>query len=564
MLQRLRRELAFAAAVPPRQIARRFWLTARRGAERRLQPTLPSGGATRVAQPPRPLFPPRHTGVQADADGWAFRFVGREHRIALRVDWRAPGPGAADQLWRMNLHYMEYLEALTDRQAAELIGQWIEANPPFAPGSTSDAWNAYTVSLRVTVWMQQLAARGLPGDVVARAEQSLVQQLAYLERHLETDIGGNHLIKNIKALLWASAYFEGPAAARWRRLGLRLLARELPLQMLSDGMHFERSPSYHCQVTADLLEIRHALGSDPLRGELDARLEQAAQLVADLAHPDGRVAQFGDSGLAMAYAPAEVLAAHTRLFGDAPSARPTFAYPEAGYFGIRTGGDMLVIDAGIVAPASLPAHGHGDMLSFEWSVAGQRLIVDQGVFEYQAGHSSAARYRAGERRTAARAAASHNTVSIKGMEQAEFYGAFRCGRQGRMTVIERAIGADALVLEAEHDGFRRLHGGPIHRRRFAGSASAFRIDDSLTPPGDRPARAALLLHPEVEVEREGVTAIRLRRGPARARIEASGALAAEPAVWWPDMGEELATTRLVLPLPAGSGRSWLTFAALTS
>jgi hypothetical protein len=40
----------------------------------------------------------------------------------------------------------------------------------------------------------------------------VAEQLVFLERNLETDICGNHLIKNIKALIWASAYFTGPFA----------------------------------------------------------------------------------------------------------------------------------------------------------------------------------------------------------------------------------------------------------------------------------------------------------------------------------------------------------------
>ena len=36
---------------------------------------------------------------------------------------------------------------------------WIAANPPFRAGASSDSWNAYSLSLRVVVWMQQLALR---------------------------------------------------------------------------------------------------------------------------------------------------------------------------------------------------------------------------------------------------------------------------------------------------------------------------------------------------------------------------------------------------------------------
>ena len=47
-------------------------------------------------------------------DGEAFTFLGRSHRMGGRVDWTAPSLAAKDQLWRMNLHYMEYLEEVDD------------------------------------------------------------------------------------------------------------------------------------------------------------------------------------------------------------------------------------------------------------------------------------------------------------------------------------------------------------------------------------------------------------------------------------------------------------------
>src|SRR4051812_1800539 len=387
MLRQLSRQLIFAARIPPRQMIRRAWLAGRRSVEARLKPSLPTGDIRPRAVCPEPLFDPRAGLAERVEGGWRFRFIGRAIDLRSPIDWCAPGPSSRDQLWRMNLHYMEYLEGVNDEDFGELVTGWIEANPPYDGKAMADAWTGYALSLRVVVWMQQLESRRqrlLPG-LISRTERSLARQLAYLERHLETDIGGNHLIKNIKALVWGSAYFAGRRAQRWRRTAVRLLRSQLSVQMLADGMHYERSPSYHAQVLADLLEIRHAAGADPLEGALDDAMAAAAQVAADLCHPDGLVAQFGDSGLHMAYPPAELASAFQRLTGRARPPRARFSLPEAGYFGLREGDSFLVIDAGDIAPPALPAHGHSDIFSFEWSIDGQRIVVDQGVFEYAAG-----------------------------------------------------------------------------------------------------------------------------------------------------------------------------------
>jgi uncharacterized heparinase superfamily protein len=539
------RQIAFARHVPPRQIGRRLWLQARRSLEARLRPSLDPGALTCNPHPPLPLFPPRRGMVERTAGGWRFTYLGRTVEMGPKIDWHPANAAPADQLWRMNLHYMEYLEELSDSNTLALMRDWVAANPPYASGATSDAWNAYSLSLRVVVWMQQLGRRRIRDFAL---ERSLARQLLYLERHIETDIGGNHLIKNIKALSSASAFFEGKAAKRWRRKAIALLRSELGRQILPDGVHFELSPSYHCQVFADLVEIRQALGGDVLGGALNDALVRAARAVADLRHPDGKVAQFSDAGLSMAYAPVDCLAA----YGRSVSPRSVFAFPDAGYYGLRHGGAYLIVDAGRIAPDRLPAHGHGDMLSFEWSVSGERLIVDQGVFEYVPG----------EKRRLSRTARSHNTLTLEGTDQADFFGAFRSARRARIEVIEYRQEGDGFVLEARHDGYARLPHRPMHRRRFEANSRGIRIIDRLEGGGAAGARASLLFSPKADVDLVEPSKARVRCGSAEILITASTRLAFEPAVWWPDMGIEHGTQRLVMDLEPHEREGWMELAHL--
>jgi uncharacterized heparinase superfamily protein len=260
-----------------------------------------------------------------------------------------------------------------------------------------------------------------------------------------------------------------------------------------------------------------------------------AQPTADLAHPDGFAAEFNDAGLTMAYAPAECLHVFDALFNQTIAPAASFAYPQAGYFGRRDGGDCFIADCGRIGPDSLPAHAHGDILSFELSVAGERIIVDQGVYEYIEGL----------RRRAARSAASHNTLCFDGLDQAEFFGAFRCARRPDVTVREFLGEPDSLVLEGTHDGFAPRR----HMRRFEHSPGALRIRDSVSGPSGV-ATVRFLLHPEVDVQLEG-GAVTLTRGRARIDVRANVEIRCEDAVWWPDMGRELATKRLCLTAPLG-------------
>ena len=233
-LLRASRAVEFARHIPIAKLARRAELSLRRKITDNLQSReISSVSAPALApEPPLPLFPPRiHLAPLQTPGVLAFNFLHRSVEMkGPEVDWAAPGPAPEYQLWRMNLHYMEYLEGAGDELWARLIADWLAGNGKPAPGAWADSWNSYALSLRVLVWLQELARRrGRVSEALARlVEASAASQLRFLERNLETDIGGNHLIKNIKALIWASAFFEGTEAQRWRRRGLALLRRELP------------------------------------------------------------------------------------------------------------------------------------------------------------------------------------------------------------------------------------------------------------------------------------------------------------------------------------------------
>lgn len=535
--RRVERAWEFGRRLRPSQVGRRLVLNAQRRALVVLGPRLitPSAPLPLAAVLPQPLFPPRTGMLERTGRGWRFTFLYRTLEFPALIPWSLPEAGPRDQLWKMNLHYMEYLEEVDDATFAELVADWIARNRPYAPGYWRDVWNSYTLSLRAVVWMQQLACRRgrLPTPFAERVAASLAEQIRFLVWHLETDLGGNHLVKNIKALLWAGAFFAGPEADAWRRLGSRLLARELPEQILPDGVHYERSPSYQCQVMADLLECWSVLPTSSLRDRLAEALHRMAQATADLCHPDGYVALFNDSGLTMAYRPGVCLEVYAHLLGREVSPRRHILLPNAGYYGYRDGGLYFLADCGPIGPDHLPAHGHSDMLSFELSVGGRRIIVDPGVYEYSAGPA----------RDASRSVRSHNTVSIGDHEPNDFFGSFRCGRRATATVSRCDCLPDGLVLEGSHDGFIHMPGQPVHRRRFELASGRLAIHDVVIPDPGFPAQLGFLVHPDVKVVL-GTASVSFASDVISMILSADRRLNIASAHWWPDHGSEVSSCRL--------------------
>jgi len=533
-----------------RFIARRSWSSQRaeslrRGLRRRAD-ALAEGIVP--GDVPHPLEPRRGT-FRRDGPAIVLRFLGREIAFEGPIDWRVARTGLAPHLWGFHLHYHEFLEEVGDEDFETIVLEWIASNPSYAPRYWHDSWSSYALSIRVVVWMQQIARRRsvLSAAFVTAAAVSLVEQLLFLESNLELDVRGNHLVKNLKALLYGAKCLNTAASAGWGERAGAMLARELDEQILPDGLHFERSPAYHAQVFADLLECHEVLADGPLKRRLAARLSLMAQALADTTHPDGWTSLFNDGGLHMAYAPAELLAAWEAISGDRPAPRPEVRLDAAGYFGVRAGSDLLLVDAGPIGPDVLPAHGHGDILAFEWSVSGRRIAVDTGVFEYTAGPL----------RDRSRATASHNTVTVDGADQCEFYGSFRVGRRATVTLERAVLGGGALDLTASHDGFRRFPGAGVHRRTVRGRAEAFTIDDVVAGSRGR-ADAWIILHPDASVTLDGRSA-RIACGGVVVQLVASAPIASEPWTWWPDFGAAVPTTRLRVAYGTLPARGQLAF-----
>ena len=103
------------------------------------------------------------------------------------------------------------------------------------------------------------------------------------------------------------------------------------------------------------------------------------------------------------------------------------------------------------------AHAHADALSVTLFSQGRELLVDPGTFVYNC---------APEWRSYFRSTRAHNTVTIDGRDQAEQGGTFHwktklCSRAARELTLP-----GIEYMEAEHDGYRRMPQGVIHRRRL--------------------------------------------------------------------------------------------------
>ncbi|MDQ3810355.1 MAG: heparinase II/III family protein [Chloroflexota bacterium] len=433
--------------------------------------------------PPAPLDPAARAGLERGHvdEVLAGRFTFLNQTLAV-PEWSA---SAASRQWLFQLHGFRWaidLAIAARRGRPEAmpalqwrLQSWLERHPPDA----GDAWHPFVVSERLLAW---LVVRDLLPALRAPLRTPILLHAIFLQRHLETDVGGNHQLKNLVALLLAGCAFDGPAPVAWRTRAAARLERQLALQILPDGGHYERSPMYHLLVLADLLAALWASGRRemPVSVALADAVRRMQSVARALVHPDGDIPLFNDSVLDEAPRPAQ-------LIGPSTEPAPP-CLPWTGYASLRLAEGVLIADCGSPGPNDLPAHVHADALSFELSVGTQRVFVDGGMAEYAAGAL----------RDRLRGSESHNTLQVDGEDQSEVYGAFRVGRRARVRLLQ----CSPTLLVAEHDGYARL--GVRHERRFdAFAGHGWRILDTVIGSGFHVADARLRLHPAVRARRSG-------------------------------------------------------------
>src|SRR5260370_1258281 len=112
-----------------------------------------------------------------------------------------------------------------------------------------------------------------------------------------------------------------------------------------------------------------------------------------------------------------------------------------------------------------------------------------------------------------RSTAAHSTVQVDGADSTEVWGVFRAGRRARVSGLAVLADSSGLACEAVHDGFRRLPGRPLHRRRWSLTEGGLRVEDLVTGRG----RHEIVIRWQLSAGPAGVVAARGAPVPRRAR-----------------------------------------------
>jgi len=473
-----------------------------------------------------------------------FRAAGETGEIRTAADWHGPG---RSRLWVFTVHYLDDLAGTPAHESTQrdLLDRWIAENPP----ARGFGWHPYVISQRLinmVKWCSQRAT--CQPEWIA----SIEVQARSVERRFEYHILGNHLLANAKALMFAGAFLKGPRADAWLRRGVREFSAQLDEQFLDDGGHFERSPVYQALVLWDMCDaitLARVTGLSELATHLPhwrRILTSGISWLEAMTHPDGLPSFFNDAAFGVSPTLGELKSyARDIADGDVPAEaepqHPTVAHlRSSGYIAVRpSSAAAILIDAAPVGPDYQPGHAHADTLSFEMSLFGHRLIVNSGTSTYAEN-----RVRVAERSTAA-----HSTVEIDGVNSSDVWRSFRVAARARPFDIRVREEAGAISVEASHDGYHRLPGGPTHTRHWSIQPRRLIVTDTVRGPHGR-AIARFFLHPSVKVDERG--RLTMPGGESVSWGVTSGTATVVSSIWHPEFGRSVPSHCIEVALCNGS------------
>ena len=463
-------------------------------------------------------------------------FLGKKVNISPRTIWNSSSQA---KLWLYNLHYFGDMNARLSCERTSihrrLVERWIAENPI----GVGVGWDPYPVSLRIVNWVKWLL-RGNAANL--EMERSIVHQVRWLLKRLEYHLLGNHLIANAKALCFAGQYFSGEEADRWFNKGLELLEEQLKCQVLEDGAHFELSPMYHLIVLEDLLDIVQLLNRNKIKTPRYLIVSIRMMLIwsSVMRHGDGQIPFFNDASFGVAATPLAIDGYAEQLnFELSEDAKNITHLKESGFVKIKRGNVLALCNFSSIGPDYLPGHSHAGTLSFELSIDDKRLVVNGGVSLYESG----------DERIRQRSTRSHSTLVLDGEDSSEIWGSFRVARRATVTNLRYLAGEDVDWVEAEHDGYRRLRGGPIHYRKFSMYRSYFMILDEVKGSGIHSSEIIVPLGPNLKPKMcpDGLIEVydtKTKIFVCKIFSISCGEIFLEPTTWHPLFGVSVSTWKI--------------------
>ncbi len=334
-----------------------------------------------------------------------------EHPVQVgrqQVQWQ--GPHLPDYEWTAQLNRFFFLAALASgyratgnaeyaQAARDYIEDWIQTHPAGPAWQTVGRDNTLNLGIRMGTsqwpgWLGTLPvfldSRAYDDAFVARLVASAGCQLAFLQKHLPGE--GNWRLTSADTLIVAGILLEPqPGATPMRDFAVRVLQDAFRRQVLPDGAHTERNPSYHhwmAKVMERFWELGRALPELGLTVNPAVVARMYDYSLASMA-PDGGWNALHDCQSARNRLYEELGAARKdraafRSKAGLPDTLPPLSqyFPDAGQACLRDSWEPTATYLVFDATQWGGAHCHQSSNGLVLYVAGEPVLVDPGFFTY--------------------------------------------------------------------------------------------------------------------------------------------------------------------------------------
>ncbi|MBK9222692.1 MAG: heparinase II/III-family protein [Saprospiraceae bacterium] len=366
----------------------------------------------------------------------SFHLLNQTKEFETKIDWNFNEYG---KLWNYHLQYLQYL---ADEEIAISYRYFVLKDISQCILNGNVCLEPYPVSLRLIHSLIFISKHQISDAVISHA---ILKQVHFLEKNLEFHLLANHLLENYISLCFVFAMLGNPIKLN---IYLPLLISELKQQVLSDGAHYERTPTYHANLLYRLQLLYQLMEATEFKvqtfTELQNFISRMISWIKKMESGDAGFPLFNDSVLSQTPSfSALIKFAVTKqiLVLELGLSSSGFRILENEFF-------KVIINCGEILPSFQPGHAHSDMLHFMVYQGRNLILADCGVSTYEIGSN-----RLNERSTKM-----HNTVSYNLENQSQIWQSFRIAKRAQIQILKESEN----TIEAEviwHTGFR-------HKRLF--------------------------------------------------------------------------------------------------
>lgn len=410
-----------------------------------------------------------------------------------QVEWTRTPSGDPEWIFALNRHtcllqlgqaYLLTRENCWLEKFQELILDWI-ARVPLTDESTQTAWRTLDSGLRCENWLKAIVCFDGGEALTQECRQQMQASLRTHGEYLYSTDDDFRVLSNWGVLQNHGLFLLGVyfSEQRYCERALERLARELRIQVLPDGVHWEQSPMYHCEVLRCYLDSitiarRNAVA---LPEDMEETVRRMTLALADLCKPDGCLPCQSDSDCIDAR---DLLVHGAYLFQDGvlkswagdglyfenvwsvgpqaqagydalkavPPAGASRAMPESGNYILRGGVDKNAQYLRFRCGCLGSGHGHADLLHVDLYAHGEDILLDAGRYTYVDGPV----------RRELKQPAAHNTLRVDGKNFSVCKDSWGYAKLAMPVKGEYRFGKSADFVSGGHLGYADLPGGPVY------------------------------------------------------------------------------------------------------